>query len=136
MAPDAGEHYAKGIQESFMFYATHVPQYSPHLTPEAASKYIQHKNVTLNGMRKEEQIKRIVTQTYIVHYFSGQWTGYQNYLRTGYPEFLLPAEVKAPTRWMYPSSEYNNNAENVNVAIQRQFGASETIHSPMWWLGR
>lgn len=133
---NAQEHYAKGIAESFDFYATHVPEYSGYLSPEDAARYAKHPQVTLEGVRLEEQIKRVVTQTYITHYFSGQWTGYQNYLRTGYPEFLLPEGVRVPTRWMYPNSEYNNNAQHVQAAIERQFGTSETIHSPMWWLGK
>lgn len=132
---DAEAHFAKGIQESFKYYQTNVKEFEKYLTLEAANAYIQGENVSLaSATSMEEKINRIVSQIYIVHYFSGQWTGLQNHLRTGYPKFRLAEKQKVPTRWMYPISEYNNNTESVKAAIERQFGAAESIHSPMWWL--
>lgn len=132
---NAEEHYAKGIQESFNYYREHVKEYEAYLTPSAADKYIMGEKVSLaSAISKEEKINRIITQIYIVNYFSGQWTAYYNHLRTGYPKFRLQEGKTIPTRFMYPQSEYNNNPDNVKEAIERQFGAAETIHSPVWWL--
>jgi hypothetical protein len=35
---------------------------------------------------------------------------------------------------MYPEDEYNRNATNVEAAVQRQFGGSESINGKMWLL--
>ena len=45
-------------------------------------------------------------------------------------------EVKTqlPLRFMYPSSEYSQNRENVEEAVQRQFGGSDTPNDVMWLL--
>jgi hypothetical protein len=59
---------------------------------------------------------------------------YFDHLRTGYPVFPLGVGT-APTRWIYPLDEYNNNSVNVTEAITRQFGSSnDGIRELTWWL--
>jgi len=61
-------------------------------------------------------------------------TIYFDHLRTGYPEFKVQQGVTAPTRWLYPSSEYNRNQANLQQALDRQFNGSDHIRGVSWWL--
>ena len=42
--------------------------------------------------------------------------------------------TQLPLRWMYPSSEYSQNRENIEAAIERQFGGIDTPNEVMWLL--
>ncbi|HEY9256990.1 SusD/RagB family nutrient-binding outer membrane lipoprotein, partial [Chitinophaga sp.] len=61
--------------------------------------------------------------------------------RTGYPVFTLNSHTNLnipstsfPLRWMYPQKELDYNSENVNAAIQSQFGGNDDFSQVMWLL--
>lgn len=136
---DASEHYASAIRASFDFYAKYAPEYASYLTSEAADKYIAGDLVSLDkASTTEAKIERILIQVYLMTYFQDTWIGYWNYLRTGYPQFRMAPGAKMPNRFMYPSSEINNNTANMQQAINAMFpngGGSESTFAPyLWWL--
>ncbi|NQX81082.1 MAG: SusD/RagB family nutrient-binding outer membrane lipoprotein [Flavobacteriaceae bacterium] len=60
---------------------------------------------------------------------------YYDFLRTGYPNLPYESSTTPPTRWMYPNSEYTNNADNVSEAVESQFGTgSDDTRELTWWL--
>jgi len=39
-----------------------------------------------------------------------------------------------PARWMYPQAEYDYNGDNVQQAVQSQFGGNDDENQIMWLL--
>lgn len=135
IAGDAKTHYDNAIRASFDFYNTYVPGFEEYLNLAEADKYINSPFVDFTKAKSvEEKLELIMIQEYISTYFQNSWSAFYNYLRTGYPLFRMADGVTMPTRWMYPQSEYNNNAKNVQDAISTQFGGEETIRNDVWWL--
>ena len=67
---------------------------------------------------------------------------FYEYRRTGYPDFPInPAtslnitnKSAIPVRWLYPSSEYNYNNENLMSALNSQYNGVDDINNKMWLL--
>ncbi len=135
MSGDAATHYNNAVRASFEYYNSHVPGYEKYLNSTEVEKYLSSDLVKFNNtLSMDKKIELIMIQNYIATYFQGTWSAYYNFLRTGYPKFVMASGVTAPTRWLYPQAEYDNNTENVKEAISRQFGQEETIRSLVWWL--
>lgn len=133
---EAAAHYEEGIRASFKFYETYATDYSQYVNEGVVIVYLENDLVDFaNATTDEEKIERIVTQHYLTCFFQGGWNMYNNHLRTGYPSFLHTPDRTPPTRWMYPMSEYQENSENVEEAITRQFGqGKDDIRGITWWL--
>ncbi|MBM1105083.1 SusD/RagB family nutrient-binding outer membrane lipoprotein [Aurantibacter crassamenti] len=142
ISADAKEHYENGIKTNFSFYqsyakdATGTSDYSSFVNESAADAYLLENLVNWdNATSSEEQLELIITQKYFTSFHQSGWRMYFDQLRTGYPEFMIPAAGTPPTRWIYPQDEYNQNAANVSTAIERQFGAdNDGIRQVPWWL--
>ncbi len=73
--------------------------------------------------------------------FKLDYQPYYDYRRTGYPVLPVNPETsqnfnapdKLPMRWQYPDVEISYNTENVETAIQRQYGSDE-VNGVMWIL--
>lgn len=127
--------YESAVQSSFLFYETYAKAYSAYLSAAAADTYLQNSLVVYtSSLSVADRIERIVMQKYLPSFLQGMWNPFFEHLRTGYPVFRRPAGVSVPFRWMYPQSEYNNNADNVKAALQSQFGGSDKISEKTWWL--
>ena len=107
-----------------------------YLDEEAATAYLQGEKVAYSpSLTKDQKIERIILQKYIPTFLQGSmWMPYYDQLRTGYPEFRRAAGVNLPYRWMYPQNEYNNNAANVEAALQSQFGGNDRTSDKPWWI--
>ena len=76
-----------------------------------------------------------------MHIFKLDYQPYYDYRRTGYPVLPVNPETsqnfnapdKLPMRWQYPDVEISYNTENVETAIQRQYGSDE-VNGVMWIL--
>ncbi|AYN65955.1 SusD/RagB family nutrient-binding outer membrane lipoprotein [Euzebyella marina] len=142
VAQDPKEHYENGIKASFAFYqsyandATGANDYSSFVNEEKAEAYLLEDLVSWdNATSQDEQLQLIMMQKYFTSFHQTGWRMYYDHLRTGYPEFLIPSTGTPPTRWIYPQSEYNQNTENVSMAIESQFGAgNDGIRQVPWWL--
>ncbi|MCG1036593.1 SusD/RagB family nutrient-binding outer membrane lipoprotein [Polaribacter sargassicola] len=127
--------YENGIKANFNFYNTYAKGYEAYYTETEAAEYIASTAVNFANVTTDaEKLNLILTQKYLTSFLQGGWRMYFDHLRTGYPAFPLGVGT-APTRWIYPLDEYNNNSENVTEAITRQFGASnDGIRELTWWL--
>ncbi|SDR90151.1 Starch-binding associating with outer membrane [Polaribacter sp. KT25b] len=134
-ATNAQIFYENGIKANFQFYNTYAKGYEAYYTQAEAVNYIAGSKVNfLNATTDAEKLELILTQKYLTSFLQGGWRMYFDHLRTGYPVFPLGVGT-APTRWIYPLDEYNNNSVNVTEAIARQFGGSnDGIRELTWWL--
>jgi hypothetical protein len=132
---DAEALYASGVCASFRFYATYASGQAELLSETAAETYLLDPLHRLAAIPSAEgRIEAIIIQKYFQSFLQGKWTPFFDHLRTGYPAFRCPAGVKVPYRWMYPLTEYQTNAENLSVALVRQFDGAEGIQRPTWLL--
>jgi len=133
---DAGQYYENGVKASFLFYETYATDYAQYVSTDAALQYLQEDLVKFSDdLTTEQKIERIILQKYLVDFYQGDWDGFFEHLRTGYPGFKHVEGTEIPYRWMYPESEYKYNTDNVEEAITRQFGANnDDTHEKTWWL--
>ncbi|WP_010251537.1 SusD/RagB family nutrient-binding outer membrane lipoprotein [Myroides injenensis] len=135
IASSAEIFYNKGIKSNFEFYETYAKTMGEYYKVDEYNKYIDNQNVKFDSSGDlQSQLKQILTQKYITMFHQGGWTIYYDHLRTGFPEFKVATGMTAPTRWIYPSSEYNQNQNHLQDAIQRQFAGSDNIKGISWWL--
>ena len=66
-------------------------------------------------------------------------SGYQAYFqwrRTGVPTFNAgPGTGNGgviPLRWQYPTNEITTNNDNLQAALQSQYGGNDDINAKMW----
>ncbi len=131
----AKEHYEKGVKASFEFYNMYAENYSSYVETADAELYLQNDSVNFDSAANdEEMIRLIIIQKYLQSFLQNKWTPYFDHLRTGYPSFLHQAGLTPPKRWMYPNEAYQYNKDNVDQAIQRQFGGNDGTREKTWWL--
>ncbi|WP_336616557.1 SusD/RagB family nutrient-binding outer membrane lipoprotein [Bacteroides acidifaciens] len=93
----------------------------------------------------EVKLERIITQKYLALYPNGQ-EAWSEWRRTGYPrqvpvvKNLTNAGVKTSDgykdgvrRFTYPRSEYQQNNENLQNAIQQYLGGIDNASVNVWW---
>ncbi len=136
IAADPALLYEQGVKASFSFIRTYVADYAQFFTEDEAESYLQNEMVDFSlATTDDEQIQRIQMQKYFQGFLQGGWTMYYENLRTDYPEFATLSGTARPLRWMYPTSEYQQNAANVEAAITAQFGSdNDGTHQRPWWL--
>lgn len=159
MGGDAASFYNKGVRLSFeQWGASDVDTYlndktstpTTYIDPANLNTYAPSiSTITIKwneSATKEEKQERIITQKWIANWLLGNeaWTDYR---RTGYPN-LIPAtdegnlsggivnNNKGARRMPYPSEEYTNNTENVQVAVNKYLGGSDNMTTDLWWTKR
>ena len=131
----AKSHYENGVRASFQFYQTYVKNASQYFAGFDINNYLAGSLVAYdNSASLQAQLEKIITQKYMMMFHQGQWTSYQDYLRTGYPNLPLQSGVTAPVRFRYPQVEYNYNNSNLMSALAAQYGGQDNINSKPWWL--
>jgi len=132
----AKEHYDNGVKASFDFYNMYAAEYADFVGSEAVEAYLAEPLVDFSkASGNEAKLELIMMQKYIPSFLQGGWRIYFDQLRTGYPVFRTQPGVTPPLRWMYPTSEYQNNSANVTTAITNQYGESnDNIRATPWWL--
>ena len=136
----AKEHYENGIKAAMQFTATHSPtEYTHDITIDES--YIDSYLKGKAAFNEQEGIQQIMTQKYIAAFAQIPFNIYYDYRRTSYPKIPIDPETnmnevktQLPLRWMYPDSEYSQNRENIEIALQRQFGGTDTPNDIMWLL--
>lgn len=131
----AKTHYDNAIKASFQFYQTYVKNPNQYFVGFDVNNYLASTLVVYNNSAPlQTQLEKIMTQKYMTMFHQGQWTVYQDYLRTGYPNLPLQTGVTAPLRFRYPQVEYNYNNTNLQSALNAQYGGQDNITSKPWWL--
>lgn len=142
----ASEYYKKAIRASMEFIADATPDkeefhHNHPITSEYIAEYLNQNEIQLNGDFNHD-LEMILLQKYLGSYlqYPNNECFYDN-RRTGYPVLPLnPASnmntdaTKFPVRWMYPQAELDYNKENVQTAIDRQYGGNDEFNQIMWIL--
>lgn len=132
---DMKQHYDNGIRSSFQFYEKYAKNMSNYFTENQVVLYLSQNNVSFNlASTSTDQLERIIIQKYLRSFHQGGFSAYFDHLRTGYPSLRKANNVQVAYRWMYPLDEYNNNTEQVAIAIQSQFDGNDAIHIKPWWI--
>ncbi|RAJ76787.1 SusD-like starch-binding protein associating with outer membrane [Chitinophaga dinghuensis] len=139
---DAQTYYANGIKSHMNFLVKYTPaSYAHGMVMDDAYINAFPATVTLAGTA-ENQIKQIITQKYIAGFFqNSDFNAWYENRRTGYPAFTLKAATNMntpanamPVRWMYPQKELDYNSDNVNSAVNAQYGGFDDANQIMWLL--
>lgn len=142
---DASAYYKKGIEGAMRFVADNTPDGFDHgrpITNNYIQEYLEKDKIRLNG-NFEHDLELIILQKYLAGFFQYRNDQYFEYRRTGYPKFPInPAtnmndegfKDRIPVRWRYTQTQYNTNRENLQVALDRQFGGQDSNNDLMWIL--
>jgi hypothetical protein len=139
-------YYADGITNSMNAVAINTPDLADyHHNMKMDAAYIlafpAKPGVALAGST-EEQIKQIITQKYLANFLQGgKYQSWFENRRTGYPVFTLNTTTNLntpstnfPLRWLYPSNELSYNSDNLDAAVQSQYGGNDNTNQQMWLL--
>ena len=142
---DPEEYYNKGIEASMQFIADNTPDevkfhQGKVLTKSYIQSYLNSERIKLKG-DFQNQLRQIITQKYLTYYMQYPFDAYFEYRRTGYPVLPINPETnlnvekdKIPVRWMYPTREFDYNKENLEEAVERQYGGIDDNNKVMWIL--
>lgn len=141
----AKQYYDEGVRASFDFVRATVPaQYrnGVEITDDDIDKYLNKgKTAYAETGTTEDRLRQIWMQTYLAGYFHMATDAYYDYRRTGYPAYPINPDTnqntendKIPMRWLYPNSENNYNKEQLQEALQRQWGGVDNVNNIMWLL--
>lgn len=133
---NAETHYNNAVKASFNFYNTYAKGFESYVESSDADAYLNGNLVSFsNAITMNEKLELILTQKYFTSFLQSGWRMYFDHLRTGYPNFVYNGNSTPPTRWIYPTSEYQQNTQNVSEAIKSQFGeGNDLIRELTWWL--
>lgn len=125
ISANAADFYQEGIRASMQFY---------NINEAEVNDYLLQAEVVYNSANGLEQI---LTQKYLAMFLNSGWEPFYNNRRTGIPEFDTSGgatlnQGMVPKRWMYPTSEINQNQENLEAAIQNQYPQGDNINGVMW----
>lgn len=143
---DASGYYRQGIKANMEFISANTPDEAAYhhgrlITGAVIESTISNPQIQLTG-DFDEDLYKIMQQKYLAGFMQTPYLTYYDYRRTGYPEFPINPETnrnsfapdKMPMRWMYPKREFDYNKENVDAAVERQYGGSDDINQLMWIL--
>ncbi len=138
--------YKKGIEASMRFIVDNTPDDNAYhhgrkIDEEVIANMLNSSTIQLTGSF-EEKLEKIIEQKYIAGFMQLPYQAYYDYRRTGYPVWPINPETnmnynepsKIPVRWLYPTSEFSYNKENVEAAIQRQYDGVDEVNKIMWIL--
>lgn len=146
ISEDADKFYKEGIKASMEFIKANTPDdvqyhHGRVLTEEVISEFLNRKSVQLEG-NFESDLEKILEQKYVSAFMQTPYLSYYDYRRTGFPDFPINPETnmnfkepdKIPVRWLYPEVEYSYNKENVQNALDSQYGGLDEVNEVMWML--
>ncbi|MDR3269272.1 MAG: SusD/RagB family nutrient-binding outer membrane lipoprotein, partial [Tannerella sp.] len=145
---DPASYYLKGIEAGMKFTADNTPNeetwhHGRPITAEYIQSFLAGQEIQLSSSESafESNLNKIITQKYLNNFMHYTYDNYYEYRRTGYPKLPInPATNlntmpdRMPVRWMYEQREYDFNKENVEEAVQRQFGGNDDVNELMWIL--
>ncbi|MDR1980918.1 MAG: SusD/RagB family nutrient-binding outer membrane lipoprotein [Tannerellaceae bacterium] len=145
---DPTVYYHKAIEAGMTFTADNTPNDEAYhhgrpITGDYIQTFLANPAIQLGKSEStfESDLNKIITQKYLANFMHYTWDNYYDYRRTGYPGLpinpatnLNTVPDKMPMRWMYEQREYDYNRENVEEAVQRQFGGNDDVNELMWIL--
>lgn len=133
ISSNAKNHYENAIKSSFEFYKNYVNEASIYFNGFDVNNYLQQDNIAFDqAIDLNSKLELIMIQKYLMAFHQQGWMLYNDYLRTSYPKLPKQNNVEVPYRFIYPTSEYTNNTENLKQAINRQFNGEDKITLKPW----
>lgn len=138
---DPGAYYRKGIEAAMnfsMYETTSISGIS--YTQQDIARYLAQPSLLL---QPGKEIEQIITQKYISMFMQCGWWPFYEQRRTGFPDFdvagggvtnMVNGKPAVALRWNYPTDEYTNNDENLELAVRRQYTNGDVINGKMWLL--
>ncbi len=146
ISEEASQFYKEGIKAHFEFLNEHTPDdvtyhYGRKITTQIIDDYLQKPSVQLSG-DFTNKLKMVMEQKYVAAFLQLDWQPYYDYRRTGYPVLPINPETnmnfkepeKIPVRWLYPQVEFDYNKEQVQKALDNQYGGVDEVNKLMWIL--
>lgn len=135
----AKSYYDKGVAASMNYVKKYYTENKGmDITDSYIAGYLSGKAAYKGG---NEGIKQIMIQKYLASFLNGNLETWYDYRRTGYPEFPINPDTNLnedknsiPVRYLYPTSETNYNKEQLEIALERQWGGVESVNKMMWIL--
>ncbi len=141
-------YYKKAIEGALRFVMNKTPlnetyNHGMPITEAYIQSHIEKPELQLTGSTStfEKDLNKIITQKYMSSFMQLPLEAYYDYRRTGYPKLPINPETnqnevkdKIPVRYMYPQGEIDNNRENAEAAIQRQYNGNDNVNELMWIL--
>lgn len=122
----AAQHYNNGITASMAFYG---------ITGTPVTNYLANPLIAFNA---GTALTQIAIQKHIALFMNGGWEAFMEQRRTGVPVLSVgPGTYNngvVPKRWLYPRSEYDYNATNLEAALQSQFTGDDDVNKVIWIL--
>lgn len=133
ISSDPKQHYENAIVSSFDFYQKYLIDASIYFEGFDIKNYLNQDLVAFDKDNSfEAKLDLIMTQKYITTFHQEGWLFFFDYLRTNYPQLPIQQGTSKPYRFLYPTSEYNNNTKNLEEAINRQFNGIDDIKQKTW----
>lgn len=133
ISTDAKNHYENSIKASFEFYSRNSPNASTYFEGFNVDNYLTQNLVNFNlATDLNAKLELIMIQRYLTAFHQQGWGFFFDYLRTGYPNLPIQSGTAKPYRFLYPTSEYNNNTANLQESLTRQFNGNDNISSKSW----
>lgn len=146
ISEDASKFYKEGIKASMEFVASNTPDneefhHNRMITKDIIDGFLNKESIQLTG-DFENDLKKILEQKYVSAFMQTPYLSYYDYRRTGFPAFPINPNTnmnfkepdKIPVRWLYPEIEFSYNKENVEKALETQFGGIDEVNEVMWIL--
>lgn len=145
---DAEAYYNDGIEASMLFYELEDGASVTITEPDndavlktvtvSVTNYLAQPAVEYAG-NNAAGLVQILTQKYIAFFQQAGFEAYFNFRRTGIPVFHTGPGTgnneTIPKRWLYPTAEKNVNLDNLNAAVEAQFGSDgDNLDSDLWIL--
>jgi len=143
---NAKDYYEKGVKAQLSYYMN-LPRtaglvHGMEITQSYIDNYFTGEAAYKTGGSKQDRLEQIWIQRWLIDFFQPNSTYYYQFLRTGYPEYVLnpvtslnqdnPNEF--PKRWYYPNNEVTTNPENYQKAVDEQFGGIDNTMQTPWYL--
>ena len=139
---DASTYYRQGIQASFEYWASRIPENFTYPTASdvlPSDDYYTQETVRYEGS-SGDKLKKIYLQKWLALYFCG-FEGWSEWRRTGVPEEISVNPLKGfqsnssiqewPRRIPYPMFEQTYNNQNYQAAVSRQ--GADNLTTRVWW---
>lgn len=133
-----------GVGDASSYITDAISKQADYVDPNGGKENMAHlSDITIkweSSVDNDRKLERIITQKWIAMWPLGQ-EAWSDYRRTGYPQFFplvrRPSENKYSTykvanRLLFATTEYTENAENINAAVGLLGGPDDFI-TPMWW---
>jgi len=144
MSGDSKEYYENGVKASLSLFASYDANNTYNHGMSIDDDYI-NTYTEVNAAyatSKEDRLKQIWMQKYFTKFLQNGYDAYWDFRRTAYPEYPIDPATNLnidnkdgfPTRWAYPSDEYQTNEDNLKEALERQFTNGYDGTNELMWI--